>query len=362
MSSTFSSVSRWVEALRLSARGQSDEAARLVAIELRLSLCRPAKYDASEAYLGPLPMAVAHFASRLDATQFRLLKSLEVEFIEALLDDSLSGITHTIRLVEYCHAQPTLSFEQLVGRFPWWPGLKRGLAWKEEWIANHIRSFTNHQIPIPPEVILAVGDRGEMHYEYNEVAWAVAPERLRLTWQDFVHEQGPMASPLQLVDEHLIDEISAESLDYRAIPVAGMVGRLVTETGIEMLLDLERVSTTVSRDINLALEDLHTTNPLDGYRPVAWHNVFWSLQDQYDQLQLNLELHEPELGTDVKLLDHLLCHHPEIGPISRPTLSRRRNHLNLMCQDLIIKGLRVLFSSEVEQRPFGFTQRDREER
>ena len=348
MSTANNTASRWIDALRLSAEGRSDEASWLVSADLRLSLCRPSGSEAMGAYIGPLPVAVRKFASQLGTEHRRLLNSYEAEFTEVLLDDTLLGIMHTVRLVEHCRCHPSLDFDELVGRFGWWAGLRRSLAWKQEWVACHLRSFLRHGISLPLEVEVALEERGEAKFDYQEVPWAIASRRLQRTWQDFVRDQGVMAQTVTIVED-VSSELAAESFDYRAISMAEVASQVIVDPGIELALDLARMSEVVSRDISLTLSDLHRQYPRDGYPPVAWHNVFWSLQDEYDLLNLEIETREPEIESDRRLLGHLLENYPEVEPLTRPTLNRRRNRLNGLCRDQIFNGLRQIFSIDGEQ-------------
>ena len=86
------------------------------------------------------------------------------------------------------------------------------------------------------------------------------------------------------------------------------------------------------------MEELHRHKPSDGYRPVAWHNVFWNLVSEYERLRLALETHAPFHDTDQALAAHIAMHYPEVTSTSRPVVVRRRQRLYAECVQKIQIG------------------------
>jgi hypothetical protein len=97
------------------------------------------------------------------------------------------------------------------------------------------------------------------------------------------------------------------------------------------------------------LENLQTENLLDGYRPVAWHNVFWELISEYERMRLSLETRDPYRKTDQQLADHIKNNYPEVKSASRPMISRRRKKLSDLCVILIERRFWERFFAQREQ-------------
>jgi hypothetical protein len=96
-------------------------------------------------------------------------------------------------------------------------------------------------------------------------------------------------------------------------------------------MDLHILGTTLSRELTALMEELHRCKPGDGYRPVAWHNVFWNLISEYERLRLAIETREPFHDTDQALAAHIAAHYPEVTSTSRPVIVRRRQKLYAEC-------------------------------
>lgn len=347
-------MSLWLDVLRLGAEGRSADARYLIATDLRLSLCRYATTGAG--YDGPLPQAVRRFATKLPTGQRNQLLSFETEFVELLLDESLLGIAKPLRLIDHCLADPTPDFELLVARFPWDPNLKRSREWKANWIADTLRSLARHGIPLPPATLIALADRGEARYDFNELAWAIAPGRLEKAWRSYCDRLGPLARSLSIVDEPGGAGIGDESIDYGVISMAELACQLLVTPDPELAIDLDRLAVTVSAEIATLLADLQIQHPRDCYHPVAWHNVFWKIVSDYDGLSLELETREPAIDSDAGLVDHLRTNYSTLDPVSRPTVNRRRQRLTSLCQDSIFTALRKIFDLDREQRAIPITQ------
>ncbi|MFZ4987296.1 MAG: hypothetical protein ACOYLF_17725 [Blastocatellia bacterium] len=345
----------WIDALRLGAQGRSDDARFLIATDLRLSLCDYSTATVTTNYTGPLPSAVRRFAIRLNPIEHSMVKSLETEFIDYLLDDILLGILRPLTLIDFCRANPEGDLETMVKRFPWWQGLKRNEAWKSDWIADHIRSIDREGIELPSSTIRAIGDLGRPRHEYNEIAFATAPQRLSLAWGDFRRDLGPLAGASGIVDEISGTDIANESLNYGAISMAQIVSTLVASHNLDLELDLERMGSTASREIKSRLADLYQTDPQGCHRPLAWHNVFWMILSKYEPLPLDLETRDPLVETDEKLASYLASFYLELEPLTRGKVRRRRLDLTGICLKSIYSAVEQLFRHQDEHPPVHFT-------
>src|SRR2546428_14002125 len=92
----------------------------------------------------------------------------------------------------------------------------------------------------------------------------------------------------------------------------------------ELEMDLHILGTTLTQELTALLEELHRCKPGDGYRPVAWHNVFWNLASEYERLRLAIETRDPFHTTDQELAAHIAMNYPQVTSTSRPIILRGR--------------------------------------
>ena len=285
----------WTDILTLGATGQAQAARQKLALDLPLVLRSfVASSRGSREYVGELPRAVTRFMYSLsDASERALLEALEREFVDTVVDDVINGVEKSLLLVELCLAQPHASLDELVHSFPWESGLKRSAEWKRKHIADQLRSMSVAGVPLPETVVAALGDEGEPCFAFNEIAFAVAPKRLEWSWSDFKKQQGYGQEFLCIAEAGDEAGVSAEGVDYGAMTVAAVVLQQVTAQDRELEIDLHMLGTTLSQELTALMEELHRCKPSDGYRPVAWHNVFWNLVSEYERLRLAIETREP---------------------------------------------------------------------
>jgi hypothetical protein len=333
-------MSLWKDILILGANGKSDEARAMLALDLPQSLRQfDSLAQGSREYKGALPQAVRRFSIKAPEQDRSLVQSFEREFVDYLLDDVITGIEKPLRLIELCLAYPTATIAELVEIFPWEEGLKRSQEWKEFWVADHLQSFLAHKIPLPPEIVETLGDTGKADKDFDENAFAMAPKRLELSWEDFKKRQGYGSMLVSILDEGGLDGaddgMAGEGFDYGVVPMAEIVLQSVTPQDVALAIDLQILGQRVSADLAGLLEDMHTRKPADGYRPIAWHNVFWNLISEYDQMRLSVETKDPIRETDQDLADHIKANYREVKSSSRPMIYRRRNSLSAACDTLI---------------------------
>ena len=153
-------------------------------------------------------------------------------------------------------------------------------------------------VPLPETIVTALGDTGELCFAFNEIAFAVAPKRLEWSWSDFKKQQGYGQELLCIPEADDEGGISAEGVDYGAMTVAAVVLQQIPAQDRELEVDLHILGTTLSQELTALMEELHRCKPSDGYRPVAWHHVFWNLVSEYERLRLAIETREPFHDTD----------------------------------------------------------------
>jgi hypothetical protein len=323
----------WISILTLGATGQALAARQKLALDLPLALRSfVASSRGTREYLGELPRAVTKFRYNLsDASERTLLEALEREFVDTVVDDVINGVEKSLLLVELCLAQPHASLHELVHSFPWEFGLKRSAEWKRKHVADQLRSMIAAGVPLPETVVTALGDEGEPCFAFNEIAFAVAPKRLEWSWSDFKKQQGYGQEFLCIAEAGDEAGISAEGVDYGALTITAVVLQQVPAQDRELEIDLHMLGTTLTQELTALLEELHRCKPGDGYRPVAWHNVFWNLASEYERLRLAIETREPFHTTDQELAAHIAMHYPEVTSTSRPVIVRRRQKLYAEC-------------------------------
>jgi hypothetical protein len=345
----------WTEILRLGAQGSSVEARALIALDLRQALCRLAPLQEGSRYRGPLPLAVQRFSAKLPEQERVLVQAWEQEFTEYLLDDILNGVAKPLQLLELCQSFPQATLADWAELFPWEKGLKRDRQWKENWVADQLQSLQAAGIPLPPAVLAQLAGRGTAKYEFNEVAFAIAPERLRLGWKDYKEQQGMWAQLQSLSTVPTGEGVAAEAIDYGVMTLAELAVSSLTTADLELAIDLRQLGQQLSLELHALLEKLHQAKPGEGYRPVAWHNVFWNLLSEYIHLQLSLAVRDPLLETDNALALYLKEFYPEVRSLSRLTIMRRRQTLSVACAERIKAGFWAKFSPLAEQAVVAIT-------
>jgi hypothetical protein len=200
--------------------------------------------------------------------------------------------------------------------------------------------MANAGIPIPKDVLEILGDQGNPQFNFNEIAFATSSKRLSLSWTDFKEEQEIDARFVCVQDSEDDSSSAAEGFDYGSVPMARVVARTTAQSDLEMMADLHVVGTSLGPQITAIMESMHTAQPRDGYRPIAWHNVFWEVTSDYDRLRLVLEQRTPFCETDTDLCDHIALNYLDVLARSRPSINRRRTRLYSSCEELIHTRIR----------------------
>lgn len=340
----------WVEILKLGASGERRTAREKLASDLPLSLRGfvPSS-EGLRRYHGPIPLAVRRFIANLPASERALARSHECDFVDYILNDVCAEVERTLLLVEFCHRRPEASLAELQAIFPWTSGLKRSDEWKRARLAGYIKSFVASGIKLPISIINIVEERSASASQFNEIAYAVSPRRLEQSWKDFKDQMEWSEEFVGITMGEDETSSAAEFIDYGSISSARLIAGLTPSVETEMGLDLLLLGRELGPELNGLMEDLHAANAVDGYRPIAWHNVFWNISSEYDYLPLELEQRDPLQETDHDLASHLAANYPEVRSTSRPVVSRRRKRLYDVCNQRVIGRLRDNFARPEEQ-------------
>jgi hypothetical protein len=350
----------WVEILKLGASGEGRAAREKLAYDLPLSLREFApSSEGLQRYRGPIPLAVRRFIANLPASVRALALSHECDLVDYILDDVCEEVERTLLLMELCHQRLGATLAELKAVFPWAPGLKRSEEWKSARIAEYLRSFIASGLDLPAQLIDAGPNEGAAEFRFDEIAYAVSPKRLEQSWKDFKEQMDWSEQFVAITPGEGETSSSAEFVDYGSISSARLRDRLTPSVEAETELDLLLLGRELGHELNGLMEEMHTANTVDGYRPIAWHNVFWNVSSEYDYLPLDLEQRDPLRDTDQELASHLAASYPEVKSTSRPVVSRRRKRLEDACNERVVRRLRENFGHKKaqagEQTRFGIT-------
>ncbi len=345
----------WLDILKLGASGDSATARSKLALDLPLALRGfTTSSQGSVEYRGVLPQAVRRFSAKLNEQDRAIISSYEREFVDYLVDGVVAGVEKTLALVELSFARPDSTLDGLVALFPWKPSLKRDAEQKRRWIVAHLRSMEAAGIALPEGVSKAIrgagGEEGDDHYEFDEIAFAVAQDRLWKSWKDFKKKQDLDHRFMCVVESETSEDVAAEGFDYGAVAVANMLLQSFSTEDLETEIDLHLLGGRLSHELTALTESMHFNKPRDGYRPIAWHRVFWDVTSDYVRLQLTLEVHDPFLEKDQDLADYIKSNYTEVKGASRPVILRRRQNLSNACQAKIKAGFCERFGPIAEQR------------
>lgn len=330
----------WLEVLNLAAAGDVPGALERLHLDLPLALRRFSEDSrGGRVYAGPVASAVTIYCSKQPPDEQRRIASHREELIDAIVDDVLAAVERSVRLVELCAGSPETTLDDLAARFPWAPGLKRDGGWKRRWIADMLRSMLAERVRLPASVVELLGGAGEACYGFDEVAFAASPERIRLSWSDFKRDQEIDRGYLCLVESEEDASVGSEAMDFRSIRLSAASRAVWVEPDLALTIDLHRAGEALGRELAAILERMHGERPGDGYRPVAWHNVFWTVGEEFEFLEMALVVHDPYLEKDGELAEHIRGAYPEVKSCSRSVVLRRRQALYGACAERIHERL-----------------------
>lgn len=342
-------MGRWTDILKLGAEGNSAAARGLLSKELPLALRGfVSSADGSRKYQGPVPEAVARYIANLPSGESSLAKFHEYDLVDYIVDDVVSSVERTLLLVELCRAYSSASIDELTVAFPWGKGLKRDMEWKRQRIIKNLRSIRAADISLSCSAMNELGgegDEGNEIYTFNEEGYAISTRRVEQSWWDFKRQQNLDAYYLSVVDSDTNTGVEAETVDYGTISIAKIV--IGSDSGLdqETALDLHLLGEELSPELTQLMEIMHADKPKDGYRPIAWHNVFWCISSDYEGLRLNLSMQDPFCERDQELADYLADNYREVASTSRPVIYRRRRALHAVCEEKVLERIRERFAS-----------------
>lgn len=348
-------MSIWLQILEWVTRRETTRVRQALDLDLPMALREfvAAAQDARR-YAGVLPRAVRRFAAQLPAGERALLRSYECEFVDTLLDNVCAEVERTVQLLELCYAHPTATPDDLLPLFPWAHGLKRSAEWKRARLAQYLASFAAAGLVLPINFHCTTT---LPLLPFHEVAYAVAPKRLEQSWRAF-KEQWEWSEDFIGIVMDESDEY-AEGVDYSAIPLARVAAQAALRQETSLHLELRWLGQSLTPALHELVSEWQAAHQHDGYPPIAWHNVFWTLTEEYEALPLALDQREPQRATDQELAEHLSLAYPEVKSTSRPVVARRRKQLYEACAEKIVTRLRENFAHG-EQTPWPITQESEE--
>jgi hypothetical protein len=335
----------------MATEGNGEGAWALLAEDLPVALREPVFGNKSFEYRGPLPKAVARFVSALPDRERSLARSVADELTDYIVDNVTAVVERTLVMVELCERQSTISLDELVEVLPWAPRMKLGEDWKRQRVIDELRSMVELGVPLPEHVSDLLAGEGKPRFEFNEIAFACAPRRLTLSWQDFKRDQQLDDRFVCVLASEDDASASAESFDYGSITMARVVLGASTPADLELRTDLRLLGSTLGPEIDSILESMHSAKPSDGFRPIAWHSVFWLICSDYEALQLALKILDPFCSTDQKLANWVADNYREVVGTSRPVILRRRKALHDACASLIHSAISEKFRGGEHSEP-----------
>src|SRR5262249_43953431 len=133
--------------------------------------------------------------------------------------------------------------------------------------AKLLNSMISCDIPLPTQIISRFTNPGEPTYRFDEVAYAVARQRLWKSWEKFKKQQEADSSFLCMKDE--ADEgVESEGFDYGSNSAASVALRLGAKPDVETTLDLYVIGRAISPELVRIMESMHAAEPCDGYQPI----------------------------------------------------------------------------------------------
>jgi hypothetical protein len=342
----------WPEILRHAAEGDAATAREVLNRQLPLALRGfVPSAEGSRKYQGPVPEAVARYIGKLPAVESALARFHEYDLVDYIVDDVVAAVERTLVLVELCRARPNATVDELAASFPWDKGLKRDSEWKKQRVVKNLRSIRAAGIPLTCDAMNELGDEGEEVYTFNEEGYAASTRRVEQSWWDFKRQQNLDAYYLSIVDSDSSTGVSSEAVDFGSVGIAKVV--LGSEPGLdqETVLDLHFLGESLGPELTEIMETIHREKPKDGFRPIAWHNVFWCLSSDYEGLHMGLRVQDPFCERDQELSDYLADNYRDVASTSRPVIYRRRRALHEKCEEKVLARIKEKFARRTKSPP-----------
>jgi hypothetical protein len=333
----------WLQTLMEGAQGRSQEAIRILEVELPLTLRRPEFTIArGQEYEGPLASAAARFIVSLPESERRMARSRLYDFIDYVLDKIRAKITRTVLLIAYCREYPEQTIVEIVDSFPDWAGFNRSFEEKVAWVRRHLAAMAELGVPVPPAIRDQIHDETDPVLEFNEIALAVG-WNFAYAWNDF-KEQMELDYHYTCItesDNPVNPGPDGEAMDYGLISMSEVVLGGPEPPDPATIVDLHHIGEMLGPELTTLMEEQHNRRPADGYRPIAWHNVFWEIPSKFEAIPIQLDTREPLCDTDQVLADHLAAKYQDVRKPNRLKVQRRRKSLYDACEHKVINSVRA---------------------
>lgn len=333
-------MSLWVETLRAAVLGEHESVHQLLGVELPSHLRWPAIANRQDvtAYDGPCAKAVLNFIKGLGETdEAKLARSRVDDFIDFVTDQVMSKIERTVRLAAFCANNPNLGINDIATHFDGWAGLKRNSGEKLTWVQGTLASMCDLGIVDQLDVRsfreiseMVVGQRFGFSERALMKMWNV-----RQSWVAF-KEIMEISYEFEAMDNGN-DQACAESFHYKPILRADSIfqGQIAAE---QKSLEMMEVAAKIGQKLEGNLQFFDLRKPRHGYRPIAWHKVWWDISDKYAELNLSLHLELPCCDTDQVLADHIIQFYAnDCTGVNRLNVQRRRQKLFESCDADVIE-------------------------
>lgn len=327
----------WLEMFKEMAEGNHIRATEILRIDLPLSLRSFSQTPISaedSVYQGVLPDKVSYFVSGLSDDEREVLKSRQEDFVDYVLDGVLNQIERSFNLLRFCFEHLDWEIEEIVKQFPSWEGYKRSEETKIAYVAGILQSLSREGVELP-STLKATAESYEtpFEYEFNErgLVWNWDYGQ---SWRDFQKKQQIGGKYLCLTEtgESENPQVSSEGFDYRLVAMSEVVESLAGKENQFSFLALKELGENLSPEVENCLEEMHSRKNNHGYRPIAWHRVFWELTETYSEVPLDLTIAEPECPTDQTLAEHIGNNYPEVVKPNRQNINERRAKLHRECE------------------------------
>lgn len=327
----------WLDALELAAAGRVDDAVDLARTEIRRSLVIPiTDSDGSLDYAGVLTTAVRSFGARqVRESSRRRVESYRREIVDKIVDDITDEVLRNIDFIQMCRTGSPATLDELARFYPWDRGLKRDVRWKRNRVADLLRSMLGEGLDLPSWVEESLGAEGERRFEFDEFKAAIDSERVRLTWSSFRRMNDLDREVLSAFDDESSEEVGDESVDYVAIRVARQAVEGHRRRRVEEETVLHMLGKELQPQLIAIVETHHHSKPSDGYRPIAWHSVYWTVESDWEGLRMTLPSLDPFYDNDGALSKFIEIAYHEVSSTSRPVICRRRLTLYDACKSHI---------------------------
>lgn len=332
----------WLNILNDAARGEPESAWRPREEEISASLLGRGP-DGAVNYTRPLPRAVAAFISRLPAGERAAARLYEVDLRSQALIVVAEQVRDTARLAGLCFREPGWSLDRIASTLEWKDKLNRPPGWRRGRVADWLRSMLKAGVALPPETLAALGDDGEAQFAFNEVAMATGRGTLEKCWSTIKKRLKLDADVVSIDESEAGQSAASEGANYGFLLRSGLALQTLPELEDDYTLDLIIVGEALTPELGEVLERMHAERPRDGYRPVAWHRVFWDLRAEYPRLRLAVEVCAPYCEEDGALAEHIVANYTDLAGGSRPFFVERRKRLRGACDERIQAKIRERF-------------------